>query len=115
MRESKPIDAMDSRIFNSNIENTDLNNLIKHVDEVDSMKTKIENRFENEDIIKVSDLKEEISQRVSLMKMCDDELLFQFMKLFFRFDKDIITKKSLEENLEGFLSTLFINKSNKTN
>lgn len=113
MNEGNKNVSINPKILNINTENIDLNNLIKHLDEVLSMKSIILKRFENHEEIKVCELKEEIIQRISIMRMCDDELVFQFMKLFFSFEKEIISKRNFDDNLEGFLSTLLINKSNK--
>jgi len=103
----------ETRILEINKDNRDLNNLIKHVDEVSNLKDKILKRFEKENSIKSSQLKEEIGKSIALTKICDEELILQFMKLFFKFEKDEIPRKNFEENLEGFLSTLLINRLNR--
>lgn len=103
----------ETKILEINKENKDLNNLLKHIDEVSNLKSKILQRFENDKSIKSSKLKEEIGQSIALTKICDEELILQFMKLFFKFEKDEIPRKIFEDNLEGFLSTLLINRLNK--
>lgn len=103
----------DDRVLGIHGENKELNNIIKHVEQVTELKAKIFKRFERESSINPEILKTELTQRISSIKMYDDELLTQLMKLFFHYEMNNILKRNFEENLEGFLSTIIINKVDK--